>query len=108
MSFLQTQRPGAPKPSPSKRARKRRPSNGSIGGEDGPQAGPSNQQQNEDAGSGGEENEAAGKKKVAGRAAGNAGDSGLGGPVEHKYHAEIAQMVRPARHVQHIAYKATS
>jgi hypothetical protein len=89
-AFLQTQRPGALKPSPSKRgARKRRLSAGSLNGDDN-----NNNVHKEEEGSGGEDNDGQGGKKKAGTKAGAVGEvAGGGGPVEHKYHAEIAQMV---------------
>lgn len=90
-AFLQTQRPGAPKPSPSKRgARKRRLSAGSLNGDDNN----NNNNHKEEEGSGGEDNDGQGGKKKAGMKAGAVGEvAGGGGPVEHKYQAEIAQMV---------------
>ena len=92
-AFLQTQRPGAPKPSPSKRgARKRRPSaGGSINGDDVQVGNPATN--NNDEGSGGEDNDAQGGKKKVGVKGGAVVDIPVGGPVEYKYHAEIAQMV---------------
>lgn len=90
-AFLQTQRPGIPKPSPSKRARKRRPSvTNSLNGDD-PHTN-NNNTGNDEEGSGGEENEQQSAKKKPGM---KAPVVEVGGPVEYKYNAEIAQMVSP-------------
>jgi hypothetical protein len=92
MSLMQTPRPGAPKPSPSKKInKKRRISNASVLGNDADHV-------EELAGSGGEDQDgSASKKKVLGKAGAGTADLSTG-PVEHKYAAEISQMVCPFPH----------